>query len=74
MARPCKHDTTHFLRPLTPEQRAILLHAGEGDLTRGWNEVLDLYASIHQLRPFVRNENSSQLGSETVKVVAKRSA
>ena len=73
MARPCKTDTTHFLRPLSPAQRAILLHAGEGDLTRGWHEVLDLYASIHQLRPFVRNENSSQLDSETVKVWAKGS-
>ena len=49
MARPCKHDTTHFLRTLSPAQRAILMHAGQGDISRGWHEVLDLYATIHAL-------------------------
>lgn len=48
MARPCKPDTKHFLRPLEPAQRAILLAAGDGDITRGWHEVLDLYAHVYR--------------------------
>ena len=48
MARPCKSDTRQFLRPLSDAQRAVLLAAGEGDITRGWHEVLDLYAHVHR--------------------------
>jgi hypothetical protein len=25
------------------------MHAGQGDISRGWHEVLDLYATIHAL-------------------------
>ena len=60
MARPCKPDTIHFLRPLSPAQRAILMHAGQGDLTRGWHEVLDLYATIHALRPYPKESGTDQ--------------
>jgi len=47
MARPCKLDTVQFRRRLTPAQRAIILAAGAGDMTRGWHEVLDFYARAH---------------------------
>ncbi len=42
MARPCRQDTVNFTRVLTDEQRAILLAAGDGDLTVGFNECLSL--------------------------------
>jgi len=71
MVRPCKQDTTWLLRKLTPAHRAILLAAGKGDLTRGFEAVLDLYAQLHNagyreekgLDPtdFLINENDSQL-------------
>ena len=48
MARPCKPDARQFLRPLSDAQRAILLAAGQGDITRGWHEVLDLYARAYE--------------------------
>jgi hypothetical protein len=49
MARPCRHDTVNFTRILTDEQRAILLAAGDGDLTVGFNECLALWVAIHPL-------------------------
>ena len=54
MAFP-KTDTTHFLRRLTPEQRAILLAAGSGNITRGFHEVLDFFAHFYELgfRPWM---------------------
>ncbi len=71
MVRPCKQDTTWLLRKLTPAHRAILLAAGKGDLSRGFETVLDLYAQLHNagyregkgLDPadFLINENDSQL-------------
>jgi len=50
MARPCRQDTVNFTRILTDEQRAILLAAGDGDLTVGFNECLSLWVSIHPLK------------------------
>lgn len=47
MARPCKPDSRWLLRPLTPAHRAILLAAGQGDLSKGWETVLDVYAQLH---------------------------
>jgi hypothetical protein len=49
MARPCRQDTRIFHRPITPEQREILLDAGDGDITVGFNECLELWRSIHPL-------------------------
>jgi hypothetical protein len=71
MARPCKQNTTWLLRKLTPAHRTILLAAGKGDLTKGFEAVLDLYAQLHNagyregkgLNPsdFIMNENDSQV-------------
>ena len=71
MARPCKPDTRHFRRTLTTEQRAVILAAGRGDLSKGFEELLSIYIRLHSLgyRPsmgtdsisLVINENDSQL-------------
>ena len=50
MARPCRQDTVNFTRVLTDEQRAILLAAGDGDLTIGFNECLSLWVSINPIK------------------------
>jgi hypothetical protein len=50
MARPCRQDTVNFTRVLTDEQRAILLAAGDGDLTVGFNECLSLWVSINPIK------------------------
>ena len=47
MARPCKIDTVNFRRVLREPERAILLTAGSGDLTRGWNLLLEIYSAVH---------------------------
>ena len=46
MPRPCKLDTRFFSRPLSDAERAILLAAGQGDLTVGFREVLAVYADL----------------------------
>lgn len=48
MPRPCRTDTVQFRRKLTPAQRAVILAAGNGDMTRGWQEVLAAYARLYQ--------------------------
>lgn len=50
MGRPCRQDTRNFTRILTDEQRAILLAAGDGDLTVGFNECLSLWVSINPMK------------------------
>jgi len=50
MARPCRQDTRAFRRILTDEQREILLAAGDGDITIGFNECLELWRSINPLK------------------------
>lgn len=59
IGRPCKTDTKEFRRPLSPLARAVLLAAGRGDLSRGWNELLALYQHLHAIgyRPGMRPEN-----------------
>jgi hypothetical protein len=47
MARPCKIDTVEFQRKLSDDDRAILLTAGAGDLTRGFRDMLAIYAALH---------------------------
>jgi hypothetical protein len=56
MGRPSSPNTRIFHRPITPEQREILLDAGNGDLTIGFNECLELWRAIHPLnRRFAAN-------------------
>jgi len=59
--RPCKINTVDFRRTLTPVARAVLLAAGSGDLSQGWNEILSVYQHLHTLgyRPGMRPENIS---------------
>lgn len=55
MARP-RTDTRVFHRKITPAQREILLHAGHGDITVGFNEVLELWRAIHPVAVIVSRE------------------
>jgi hypothetical protein len=71
MPRPCKIDTVQFRRPLDADARAILLAAGAGDLSRGFQDMLAIYAALHNagFRPgdnvadwiIVTNANHSHL-------------
>ena len=45
--RPCKLDTKRLDRTLNDAERQIILTAGEGDLSRGWHKLLELYAHVH---------------------------
>jgi hypothetical protein len=47
MVRPCKLDTVEFQRKLNDQDRAVLLTAGQGDLTRGFKELLSIYTALH---------------------------
>jgi len=47
--RPCKIDTKRLDRTLNDAERQINLTAGEGDLSRGWHKLLELYAHVHGL-------------------------
>ena len=47
MSRPCGLDTVQFRRVLNDAQRQILLSAGQGDLTLGFEFLLELYAHLH---------------------------
>ena len=69
MPRPCKPDTKQFLRPLSDAQRAILLAAGAGDITRGWHELLDVYAHLYAqgFRPGMMPDRIRFLMNEHVK-------
>jgi hypothetical protein len=49
MVRPCKLDTVEFQRKLTDQDRAVLLTAGQGDLTRGFKELLSIYTVLHNV-------------------------
>lgn len=55
MARP-RTDTRVFHRKITPAQREILLHAGQGDITVGFNECLELWRAIHPIAVNVSRE------------------
>lgn len=73
MPRPCLATTKQFRRPIGDAERAVLLSAGAGDLTRGFYLLIEIYAHLHNagFRPdsdiaatiFVTNENHSQLES-----------
>ena len=47
MARPPNPNTVNFLRILSDPQRMILLAAGEGNISRGFENVLSLYQHAH---------------------------
>ena len=46
MPRPCSPHTRFFSRSLSDAQRAILLAAGDGDISIGFREVLLAYAAL----------------------------
>ena len=47
MARPSTPQTRYFQRQLTAPEKLILLAAGEGNLIRGFANVLALYQEAH---------------------------
>jgi hypothetical protein len=47
MARPSSPNTKYFQRTLTNPQKLIMLSAGEGDLSKGFETVLALYQHVH---------------------------
>ena len=64
--RPSSPQTRNFLRRLSDPQRMILLAAGNGDLSKGFENVLDLYHYVHNegYRPGMEL-NSLQIGRGT---------
>jgi len=47
MGRPSNPQTKYFQRTLSNPQRMILLAAGNGNLSRGFENVLSLYQYAH---------------------------
>jgi hypothetical protein len=45
--RPASIRTRHFLRHLTETEVAILAHAGGGDISAGFRNLLDWYQQMH---------------------------
>jgi hypothetical protein len=45
--RPASIRTRHFLRHLTDIEAAILAHAGAGDISAGFKNLLDWYQQMH---------------------------
>jgi hypothetical protein len=64
--RPSSPQTRNFLRRLSDPQRMILLAAGNGDLSKGFENVIDLYHYVHNegYRPGMEL-NSLQIGRGT---------
>lgn len=46
--RPASPRAKYFQRQIDEGQRAILLLAGNGDMSAGWLEVLDAYHELYQ--------------------------
>ena len=65
--RPSSPQTRNFLRRLSDPQRMILLAAGNGDLSKGFENVIDLYHYVHNegYRPGMEL-NSLQIGRGTI--------
>jgi hypothetical protein len=72
MARPCKLDTVEFQRKLSDQDRAILLAAGAGDLTRGFKELLSIYTVLHNAGFRPGNDLESMLFSENENALSIR--
>jgi hypothetical protein len=49
MARPPSPNTVNFLRILSAPQRMILLSAGEGNISKGFENILALYQYAHNI-------------------------
>ena len=49
MARPPSPNTVNFLRILSDPQRMILLAAGQGNISKGFENILALYQHCHNL-------------------------
>jgi len=49
LGRPANPNVRVFQRHMDDGQRAVLLAAGEGDMSAGWLEVLDVYQHVHSL-------------------------
>ena len=47
MPRPSTPQTRYFQRTLTAPEKLILLAAGEGNICRGFENVLALYQHVH---------------------------
>jgi hypothetical protein len=47
MSRPCRIDTVRLDRKLSQAERTILLTAGKGDLTKGFQLVMSIYRELH---------------------------
>ncbi len=47
MARPPKVDTVQFRRKLDNPKLQILLSAGQGNITKGFENLLSLYQYLH---------------------------
>jgi len=47
MARPPSPTTVNFLRILSDSQRIILLAAGQGNISKGFENILALYQHCH---------------------------
>jgi hypothetical protein len=47
MGRPSSPQTKYFQRTLSDPQKQIMLSAGEGDLSKGFETVLALYQYVH---------------------------
>ena len=45
--RPASIRTRNFLRHLTDAEAAILAHAGDGDISAGFKNLLDWYQQMH---------------------------
>jgi hypothetical protein len=61
MASP-QINTVQFRRKLTEEQRTILLCAGNGNITKGFKDVLDCYAMLWRLGYRPKNDLYDFLG------------
>jgi hypothetical protein len=49
IGRPANPNVRVFQRHIDDGQRAILLAAGNGDMSAGWLEVLDTYQHLYSL-------------------------
>lgn len=62
--RPCRTDTVWFKRKLGMSERKILLVAGRGDLTKGWNHLLETYQKLWAIGYRPKDDLDDFLGVE----------